>query len=138
MKIYFAWSIRWGRELQDTYMAMITHLKQFGEVLTEHVGNQFLSALWEKMSSREIHDRDLAWIMDADVIIADVTITSLGVGYELGRAVELHKPILCLYKPEDGKSLSAMIDGSPAILIKNYTTIEEANVAMETFLQWYK
>lgn len=135
MKIYFAWSIRWGRELQDTYMAMIEYLHQHGEVLTEHVGNQYLSALWESMSSREIHDRDLAWIMEADVVIADVTITSLGVWYELGRAVELHKPILCLYNPEDGKSLSAMIDGSPSIIVKNYTTIEEANLAMAEFLQ---
>lgn len=114
---------------------MITYLRQFGEVLTEHVGNQFLSSLWEKMSSRKIHDRDIAWITEADVIIADVTVTSLGVWYELGRAVELHKPILCLYKPEAGKSLSAMIDGSPSIIVKNYMNIEEANSAMTLFLQ---
>ena len=135
MKIYFAWSIRWGRELQDTYMAMIIHLRQYGEVLTEHVGDQYLSALWEKMSSREIHDRDIAWIVEADVVIADVTVTSLGVGYELGRAVELHKPILCLYKSEAGKSLSAMIDWSPSIVVKEYMNLEEANSAMTEFLQ---
>jgi hypothetical protein len=29
------------------------------------------------MSPREIHDKDMAWLLDADVVVADVTIASL-------------------------------------------------------------
>ncbi|MFA7298224.1 MAG: nucleoside 2-deoxyribosyltransferase [Candidatus Absconditabacterales bacterium] len=134
MKIYFAGSIRGGRELRDVYMEMIEYMRQYGEVLTEHVGNKYLSDMGEKMSSREIYDRDMTWLSSADVIVADVTVTSLGVGYELGSAVEQKKPILCLYKPEEGKSLSAMIDGSPGVVVRNYQTLDEVKGHIKEFL----
>uniref|UniRef100_A0A8C2Y0N5 2'-deoxynucleoside 5'-phosphate N-hydrolase 1 n=1 Tax=Capra hircus TaxID=9925 RepID=A0A8C2Y0N5_CAPHI len=50
-----------------------------------------------------IHDRDLAWLQQADVVVAEVTQPSLGVGYELGWAVALHKPVLCLFHPKSGR-----------------------------------
>ncbi len=37
-------------------------------------------------------------------MIAEVTQPSLGVGYELGRAVDMNKKILCIYRPQEGKS----------------------------------
>lgn len=37
------------------------------------------------------------------VVVAEVTQPSLGVGYELGRAVALGKPILCLFRPQSGR-----------------------------------
>ncbi|XP_019498312.1 PREDICTED: 2'-deoxynucleoside 5'-phosphate N-hydrolase 1 isoform X2 [Hipposideros armiger] len=61
---------------------------------------------------RFIHERDLAWLQQADVVVAEVTQPSLGVGYELGRAVALNKRILCLFRPQSGRVLSAMIRGA--------------------------
>lgn len=61
---------------------------------------------------RFIHERDLAWLQQADVVVAEVTQPSLGVGYELGRAVALNKQILCLFRPQSGRVLSAMIRGA--------------------------
>ena len=40
------------------------------------------------------------------VIVAEVTQPSLGVGYEIGRAYAMNKPILCLYRPQPEKSNS--------------------------------
>ena len=37
-------------------------------------------------------------------MVAEVTQASLGVGYEVGRAVAMNKKILCLYRPQEGKS----------------------------------
>lgn len=38
------------------------------------------------------------------VVVAEVTQPSLGVGYELGRAVDMKKKILCLFRPSSGRS----------------------------------
>jgi nucleoside 2-deoxyribosyltransferase len=114
-------------------MALIDYLKQYGEVLTEYVGDKYLSALWSHMSPREIHDKDMAWLLDADVVVADVTIASLWVGYELGRAVAYQKPILCLYRAKEDTLLSAMIDGSPWIHHATYTTLDEAKWCIDSF-----
>ena len=37
-------------------------------------------------------------------IVAEVTQPSLGVGYEIGRGVEMGKKILCLFRPQSDKS----------------------------------
>ena len=39
------------------------------------------------------------------MLVAEVTQPSLGVGYEIGRAVEMRKRILCLFRPESGKRM---------------------------------
>ena len=43
MKIYFAGSIRGGRNDKELYSQIIRHIQKYGEVLTEHIGNEFLS-----------------------------------------------------------------------------------------------
>lgn len=37
------------------------------------------------------------------VVVAEVTQPSLGVGYELGRAVDMKKKVLCLFRPSSGR-----------------------------------
>jgi hypothetical protein len=44
MKIYFAGSIRAGRDNVEHYNKIITFLKTYGEVLTEHIGDKTLSS----------------------------------------------------------------------------------------------
>lgn len=127
MKIYFAGSIRGGREDAALYGQIILYLKNFGEVLTEHVGDVLLSEMGDDgISDRFIHDRDVQWLQAADVLVAEVTTVSMGVGYEIGRAVEAGKPVLCLFRPGLGKNLSAMIAGCDELEIANYRTLDEA------------
>ena len=99
MTIYFAGSISGGRGDQAVYQQIIDLLKQHGTVLTEHFGDATLTAAGEALDDCVIHDRDLAWLRRADVLVAEVTTPSLGVGYEIGRAVEWGKRIVCLYRP---------------------------------------
>jgi hypothetical protein len=125
MKIYFCGSIRGGRNDAQLYHDLIEYLKSFGKVLSEHIGQ--LDLVDERdIPPCQIHDRDITWLKSADVIVAEVTTPSLGVGYELGRAVDMGKPILCLYRKTDDKRLSGMISGSPGIISVVYEEIEEA------------
>ena len=115
MKIYFSGSIRGGREHQELYSSIIGELKKYGEVLTEHLGDPNLSVIGSSGPVTEIYSQDMSWLGESDIVIAEVSTPSLGVGYEIAWAEVLKKPTICLYKPEIGKSLSAMIAGSPHI-----------------------
>ena len=127
MKIYFAGSIRGGRSDAPVYQSMIEYLSSFGEVLTEHVGDISLSENGDDgPDDRFIHDRDMAWLSACDFVVAEVSVPSLGVGYELGYAVALKKPVLCLHRSDPGRPLSAMIAGSPGIQTAVYASIDEA------------
>ena len=135
MKIYFAGSIRGGREDAEMYLHIIEYLKNFGEVLTEHVGDRNLTNKGDDgPSDNYIHDRDFNWLKSADVLIAEVSTISTGVGYEIGRAVELGKKVLCLFNPVSGKNLSAMIAGCPDLKLKHYENLDEVKTAIQNFL----
>jgi len=125
MRIYFSGSIRGGRSCEDVYLKIINCLKKYGEVLTEHVGRKETSYLGEKgMSDEDIYNRDISLIKEADVLVAEVSTPSLGVGYEIAKAEELGKSILCLYDA-DNKNVSAMVKGNKNILLKEYCSSEE-------------
>ena len=136
MKIYFASSIRAGRDDQELYHRLIQGIQRHGQVLTEHVGDPSLTQ-WgdDGPSDQNIYERDMAWLADADLIVAEVSTPSLGVGYELGRAESLGKPTLCLYREQDGRRLSAMLSGNPAMVVVRYQTVEEALTHIRTFLR---
>jgi nucleoside 2-deoxyribosyltransferase len=136
MKIYFAGSIRGGRDDAAVYQAMIRWLKAFGEVLTEHVGDTALSETGDDgPGDRFIHDRDMAWLASCDLVLAEVSAPSLGVGYELGWATALNKPVLCLHRKRSGRPLSAMLAGSPRIQTTAYSSLDEAKTIMEEFIR---
>ena len=135
MKIYFAGSIRSGRQDAALYYGIVQQLKAYGEVFTEHVGNTELGVLGQDIGDRKIHDRDLDWLKSSDYLVAEVTTPSLGVGYEIGKATEWGKPVLCLYRPAEGRSLSAMISGSNRVSLKEYQSPTELPEIFEQFLQ---
>jgi 2'-deoxynucleoside 5'-phosphate N-hydrolase len=133
MKIYFAGAIRGGREDVALYFEIIELLGQYGQVLTEHVGNPELTGAGEVDDDRGIHDRDLAWLKEAEYLVAEVTTPSLGVGYEIGKSTEWGKPTLCLYRPREGRALSAMIAGCPGVVVREYHSREELRKAFDDF-----
>ena len=136
MKIYFAGSIRGGREDAALYLQIIDYLKTFGEVLTEHVGDPNLTELGDDgPTDRYIHDRDLEWLQSADILVAEVTNVSMGVGYEIGRAVESRMKVLCLFRPDSGKNLSAMIAGCPDITLVQYQNLADAKSVIDLYFK---
>jgi|SRR5205085_4136168 len=137
MKIYFAGAIRGGREDRALYLSIVEQLREYGHVLTEHIGDAALSELGEVGDDKKIHDRDLAWLIEADYLVAEVTTPSLGVGYEIGKATEWGKPTLCLFRPDRGRILSAMIAGGSGIMVREYENAEELENIFAEFFNSY-
>jgi nucleoside 2-deoxyribosyltransferase len=134
-KFYFCGSIRGGRQLAGRYMQLIDWLRHYGRVLTEHVGNdERINSEDGSLTDREIHDRDVAWIAESDLVIAEVSAPSLGVGYEIARALQLGKPVWCLFHTTTEAALSAMIAGCGDLEVIRYTRPEELTDRMQKFL----
>ncbi|MEC7800428.1 MAG: nucleoside 2-deoxyribosyltransferase [Verrucomicrobiota bacterium] len=136
MKIYFAASIRGGRKDQEKYYDLINFISTKAEVLTEHVGSESLQDLGEsKLTDIEIYQRDMEWLESADAVIAEVTTPSLGVGYELGVAEKLNKPIFCLFDQRNQEQcLSAMMAGNSKFKNFSYQSIDQAKQKIAEFL----
>jgi nucleoside 2-deoxyribosyltransferase len=120
-KVYFACSVRGGGDTSN-YLALLETIKDAGgEVLSEIFVNDAIQLGGSPLPEPEVYARDISMIQEADVVIAEVTNPSLGVGYELGYAEKLNKPILCLFDGDSGGKLSAMVRGNPYNIIATYS-----------------
>ncbi|XP_018423446.1 PREDICTED: 2'-deoxynucleoside 5'-phosphate N-hydrolase 1 [Nanorana parkeri] len=139
LSVYFCGSIRGGREDRALYERIVRKLQRYGTVLTEHIARPDITEAGEdaaEQGDKFIHDRDVEWLQQADVVVAEVTQPSLGVGYELGRAVAMDKKILCLFRPSCGRVLSAMIRGAHdgrSVLVRDYEPEEVEGILSEYF-----
>ena len=113
IKFYFAGSIRGGRDKLDIYKAMNEMLEEYGEVLDKHVARSDVDNLEQDYSKEFIYQRDMEWILESDILIAEVSQPSLGVGYEIGYAEKHQKPIIAFC--EQDINLSRMISGNPNV-----------------------
>lgn len=131
LKIYFGGSIKGGRSKVEDYKKIVDYLKTIGTVLDEHVADPNLQSSGESITSTEIYNRDISWINECDILIAEVTVPSLGVGYEIGYAESLNKRIICLYQNDE--SISAMIKGNNSITHISYDDVDELLTKLSTY-----
>ncbi len=89
------------------YKQIIQSLKEMGHTLvSEHVASTKLEEAEAKLTDEEIFRSDTGFIDGCDCLVAEVTIPSTGVGYEICYAVSKGKRVLCIY------NLSLTVDKS--------------------------
>jgi len=134
MSIYFSGSIAGGREKRDVYKELIIHCKQYGKVFNQCVGKDSI----RNHKSMNIYERNMYWIENGDIFIAEVSVPSLGVGMEIERALNAQIPILCLYDVKAGKPTSRMITDCKSIKVVGYSKIDTAKQAITDFISDYQ
>lgn len=135
MKIYFCGSVTGGREFQQNYRELIAFLKTKGTVLTEHLGKKELSDQGEELPDRTVFERDMNWLKESDLVIAEVSVPSIGIGYEIATAEKQGKKIVALYYRNASKKLSRIVGGNQKIQMIFYETIEEAIQELKKLLK---
>ena len=135
MNIYFACSITGGREFESVYQEMVAALAQDGhQIPTAHLVESGVGALEADIDPQEVYARDVDWIRTSAVLIAEVSVPSHGVGYEIGFALGIGKPVLCVYQA--GRKVSKMITGNPDanLQVQAYQDSAEAIRVIRDFL----
>ncbi len=135
MNIYFACSITGGREFEHIYQELMSALLSDGhQIPTAHLAQSNVLALESVVAPREVYERDVAWIQSADALIAEVSVPSHGVGYEIAFALQEEKPVLCVHQA--GRKVSKMITGNPhpKLSVKEYKNTEEAVSSVREFI----
>ena len=125
MKVYFSCSLTGGRNDQPVYAAIVAALQAGGQsVLTAHLANPAALESESRLGPEAVYARDIAWLDEADVIVAEVGTPSHGVGYEVAYAVLSGKRVLCLAR--EGAPVSKMITGNPRLTFVWYEEAEQA------------
>lgn len=135
MKIYFACSISGGRNDEKAYQHLVRVLDEMGiEVPTAHIAQTGIEIIDGQENPLDIYQRDVNWIGESDLLIAETSTPSHGVGYEIGYALSLGKPVLCLYNQQ--VVVSKMITGNPhpLLTVRAYRDLADAEAILKDFL----
>ena len=127
LTIYFAGAISGGRGDVAHYREIVAALESDGyRVLAGAVASETVGADGECLDSGAIFERDLQWLADADVLVAEVSLPSTGVGYEIAAArYRYGMPVICLYRPAYTKRCTAMVGGDRQIELIEYQDATE-------------
>jgi len=135
MKIYISGSIYGGTQKIDTYKILVKELEKYGEVMNKQVADENTIANEVYQKDEDIFKNLEKKLHEADIIFAEVSIPSLGVGYELGFADKLGKKIIAIYDKNYVDKVSTMIRGNKRIKLIPYTAISEITNNLEKLLK---
>lgn len=127
MNIYFACSITGGRRDERNYQNIVHYLIKCGHhVPTADLANSNVLDFEMVIDPREVYHRDTGWIRDCDALIAEISTPSHGVGYEIGYALNLGKPVICLHRADAIVSKMILGNQDNNLFISSYRTIDDA------------
>src|SRR5947207_13980294 len=124
--LYFAGAISGGRADVAHYRQIVSALEADGyRVLAGAVAAEHVGPSGEALSACHIFDRDLGWLAEAAVLVAEVSMPSPGVGYEVATMrYRYGKPVIALYRPAYTARCTAMVSGDRGIELIEYDELD--------------
>ena len=116
MRIYLACTVRGDRGTIEAARHIHDRLVAAGHnVLTSHLLRDDVEAVENGVTDVHVYARDLDWLTSADVIVAEASGSSYGVGFEvgftLGRAAHSGQRAYVLYQADKKGKVSRLISG---------------------------
>jgi nucleoside 2-deoxyribosyltransferase len=132
MTIYLACTVRGDRGGVLAGRAICETLQRHGhEVLTTHLLADDVETAESRLTAGDVYRRDLDWLTRCDVLVAEASGSSYGVGFEvgyvLGRAHVSGQRVVLLYDASRRDKVSRLIAGNcdAACTTFGYESIEE-------------
>ena len=134
MNIYCAGPIRGNLTYHESYKKIIEYIENLGHSVLAELSSEFNSGI--TLTDKQIYKRDINWIDESMIMIAEASGPSLGVGFEISYAIFQRKlPVLALYNSEV-QQISAMIMGcdSPLLSVQTYLNDEDMIKIIKQFI----
>jgi nucleoside 2-deoxyribosyltransferase len=135
MDVYLSGSISGGRTQEHAYVEISDHLQARGhKVLSFHVARLDLAPELTAAPPEVFYATDVQWIEAYDLVVAEISTPSPGVGYEICYGLHAGKPALCLY--DERVTVSKMITGitHPDFQVFGYSSVADMKAILDEFL----
>jgi hypothetical protein len=141
MRIYLACTVRGDRGAVGAARHIHDCLVRLGhEVLTAHLLRDDVESVEGRLRDVDVFTRDLDWLTRADVVVAEASGSSYGVGFEvgyvLGRAAQTGQRALVLYQASRQDGVSRLISGlaHPSARVLAYESPAEIDAFLDANL----
>ena len=132
MQIYLACTVRGDRGAVAGLRSVVAALESAGHtVLTKHLLDDDVDRAEASLTEQAVYDRDIGWLEACDVLIADASGSSFGVGFEvgyvLGRSDRTNQRVILLYRGSRRDQISRLIVGNahPRCAVVSYENGEQ-------------
>jgi nucleoside 2-deoxyribosyltransferase len=135
MIIYCAAPIKGDQKFHNYCLDIISHVSSLGHTALSELNSKFKPAVL--LTDSEIFNRDIKWIDKSQIVIAEISGASLGVGFEIAYSIyEKKMPVLALVN-SGAENVSAMITGcsSELLTLKEYSETEDLKNTISGFLK---
>ena len=114
MKIYFGFTVAGDRSSVDVARRLVELLETMGhEVLTRHLVNDNAAQMDRGITPQAVYQRDMNWLRQCDIFIAEVSGSSFGLGYEAGYVLgSSEKKAVLFYRRAAAPRISLLITGN--------------------------
>jgi len=135
MKIYFGFTVAGDRSQVTAARRLVELLETLGhEVLTRHLVNDNAAQMDRSITPEAVYERDMNWLRQCDMFVAEVSGSSFGLGYEAGYLLgSSDKKAVLFYRREAVGRISLLIIGNthPNCRLVPYSSPEEIEGALE-------
>ena len=146
MKIYFAAPIRGDRSKIKTNRFIVEFIREFNhEILTGHTvkKKEKLVEIENNFGHANIYQRDMSWLKECDLMIAEASAPSFGVGYEVGYLLGINnlfnkknRKVIILYDKNIKEKVSALAVGNTDsnAIVYGYENEEDIRQFLKNYL----
>ena len=142
MTIYLACTVRGDRGAVAGLRALVAALESAGHtILTKHLLDDNVEGAESALTERAVYERDIEWLEACDVLIADASGSSFGVGFEvgyvLGRSDRTDQQVILLYRADRRDQISRLIVGNahPRCRVVSYATGAELAASVLSMIE---
>ncbi len=142
MRIYLACTVRGDRGSVVAVRHIALRLTAMGhEILTTHLLADDVEQAERMLSNERVYRRDVAWLDACDVVVAEASGSSYGVGFEvgyvLGRAERSSQRVFVFYEASRIGVVSRLISGlvHPHARVLAYRGVEEIDAFLDAHLE---
>jgi 2'-deoxynucleoside 5'-phosphate N-hydrolase len=113
MKIYFGFTVAGDRTSVAVASRIVQMLEEMGhEVLTSHLVRDDAWEADRRITAQEVFRRDMGWLEECDLFMAEVSGSSFGLGFETGYLLgATTKRVVLFYRRDLERKLSLLITG---------------------------
>jgi hypothetical protein len=138
MKIYFGFTVAGDRSAVMVAKAIVAVLEEMRhEVLTRHLVEDNAWEADRSVTPKEVYLRDMKWLEQCDMFIAEVSGSSFGLGFETGYLLGATTKKLVLFFRRDVESkISLLITGitHPNCRLVPYSDFNEVEIWIRNYL----
>jgi hypothetical protein len=141
MKIYFGFTVAGDRSAVEVARRIVDILVEMRhEVLTRHLVEDNAWEADRRVTPKEIYLRDMKWLDDCDLFMAEVSGSSFGLGFETGYLLgATSKKVILFYRRGVEAKISLLITGitHPNCRLVPYSSPDEVEIWITNNLfQW--